>query len=93
MKKNINKFIVFLCTLGITISGFEANVNADAGSKNSADKTITRDRIYGSDRIGTSLKISQNGWKDGSSTVVIAQGYGYADALCAAPLAKNSMHL
>ncbi|OBR91245.1 MULTISPECIES: cell wall-binding repeat-containing protein [Clostridium] len=89
MKKNINKFIVFLCTLGITISGFEANVNADAGSKNSAAKTITRDRIYGSDRIGTSLKISQNGWKDGSSTVVIAQGYGYADALCAAPLAKK----
>ncbi|NOH15828.1 immunoglobulin-like domain-containing protein [Clostridium cochlearium] len=46
-------------------------------------------RIYGQNRIETSIKISEEGWKDGSKVVVIAQGYNYADALCASPLAKK----
>uniref|UniRef100_UPI000483069A cell wall-binding repeat-containing protein n=1 Tax=Clostridium lundense TaxID=319475 RepID=UPI000483069A len=48
-----------------------------------------KSRIYGKDRIETSIEISRAGWKDGSQTVVIAQGYNYADALCSAPLAKK----
>ncbi|WP_027624210.1 cell wall-binding repeat-containing protein, partial [Clostridium lundense] len=48
-----------------------------------------KSRIYGKDRIETSIEISRAGWKNGSQTVVIAQGYNYADALCSAPLAKK----
>lgn len=46
-------------------------------------------RLGGSDRYETSAKISQNGWANGSDYVVLASGEGYADALCAAPIAKK----
>lgn len=47
-------------------------------------------RLGGQDRYETSTKISQNGWTT-SDYVVLASGQGYADALCAAPIAsKNS---
>ncbi|WP_315116134.1 cell wall-binding repeat-containing protein [uncultured Clostridium sp.] len=49
----------------------------------------TKNRIYGKDRIETSIEISKEGWKTGSQTAIVAQGYNYADALCAAPLAKK----
>ncbi|AND83732.1 cell wall-binding repeat-containing protein [Clostridium tyrobutyricum] len=46
-------------------------------------------RLGGADRYETSAQISQNGWKNGSDYVVLASGEGYADALCAAPIAKK----
>lgn len=46
-------------------------------------------RIYGQNRIETSIKISEDGWKDGSKVAIIAQGYNYADALCSTSLAKK----
>ncbi|MBV4425502.1 cell wall-binding repeat-containing protein [Clostridium tyrobutyricum] len=46
-------------------------------------------RLGGADRYETSAKISQNGWANGSDYVVLASGEGYADALCAAPVAKK----
>ncbi|MHC6181194.1 cell wall-binding repeat-containing protein [Clostridium sp. JNZ X4-2] len=84
MKKIISKFIMFLFVFGIALSGSGTGVYADTSAVASSS------RIYGNDRIETSLEISKNGWKDGADTVVIAQGYGYADALCAAPLAKKN---
>ncbi|OAA92074.1 cell wall-binding repeat-containing protein [Clostridium ljungdahlii] len=81
MQKVISKCTTFLFMIGIALSAFGNQVNADTN--------VSKNRIYGNDRIETSLKISQDGWKDGSSTVVIAQGYGYADALCAGSLAKK----
>ncbi|AZV57185.1 cell wall-binding repeat-containing protein [Clostridium sp. AWRP] len=94
MKKILSKLIVFLFVVGIAVSGFGSNVYADSTKSSSSSKdtsvAITKDRLSGSDRIETSLKISQSGWKNGSDTVIIAQGYGYADALCAAPLAKKN---
>ncbi|MCT8978329.1 cell wall-binding repeat-containing protein [Clostridium sp. CX1] len=45
-------------------------------------------RAGGEDRYGTSVKVSQIGWLDGTKNVIIASGEGYADALSAAPLAK-----
>jgi putative cell wall-binding protein len=78
MKKIISKCTTLLFMIGIALSGFGSQVNADTN--------VSKNRICGNDRIETSLKISQDGWKDGSST---AQGYGYADALCAGPLAKK----
>lgn len=56
---------------------------------NNVQAKLKKARIYGKDRIETSIDISKSGWKDGSDLVVIAQGYNYADALCSSPLAKK----
>ena len=45
-------------------------------------------RIYGKNRYETAVKISQKDGKGGTNCVILASGEGYADALCAAPLAK-----
>jgi putative cell wall-binding protein len=44
-------------------------------------------RIAGDNRYKTAIDISQQGWKDGADTVVLARGYDYPDALAGAPLA------
>lgn len=79
MKKIISKIMLVLFMFSITLYGLTNNVHAD----------VNKDRIYGNDRVQTSIKISQSGWEKGADTVILAQGYGYADALCAAPLAKK----
>ena len=90
MKKIIDKVIIPVFALSIAASGFTLDVHAqDTASGSGTAVNISKNRLYGSDRIETSIKISQDGWQNGSDTVVIAQGYGYADALCAAPLAKK----
>ncbi|MBV1820156.1 cell wall-binding repeat-containing protein [Clostridium cochlearium] len=63
-----------VCTLTLATNAFAKNEHK---------------RIYGQNRIETSIKISEEGWKDGSKVAVIAQGYNYADALCVSPLAKK----
>ncbi|AKN31479.1 hypothetical protein Ccar_11650 [Clostridium carboxidivorans P7] len=80
MKKIISKIILLLFMFSITLSNI-GNVHAD--------EAISKSRIFGKDRVETSIKISENGWQNGTDTAVIAQGYGYADALCAAPLSKK----
>lgn len=80
MKKIIGKLMLFIFMFSITLFNI-SNVHAD--------ETITKSRIFGNDRIETSVKISESGWENGTDTAVIAQAYGYADALCAAPLAKK----
>lgn len=45
------------------------------------------DRMSGSDRFSTAVQISKSGWSNGANTVLIAEGYGFADALAGAPLA------
>jgi putative cell wall-binding protein len=46
------------------------------------------DRLSGSDRYETSVKISQKGWSS-SNTVVLAVGTNFPDALAGAPLADK----
>jgi putative cell wall-binding protein len=89
MKKIIGKIVMLLFVIGIALSGFTGSVYADSSDAGSMSTTANENRLWGEDRIETSLKISQEGWKYGAATAVIAQGYGYADALCAAPLAKK----
>lgn len=45
------------------------------------------ERIYGDTRFETAAQISQEGWNS-SNTVVLADGYNYADALTGSPLAS-----
>lgn len=46
-------------------------------------------RLFGSDRYETAVKISQKGWPDSSEYAVLARGDDFPDALCAGPLAKK----
>lgn len=49
--------------------------------------TKTPDRLWGSDRIGTSLTISKQGWPYGASTVYLSGYDDWPDALASIPLA------
>ncbi|MGD6803410.1 cell wall-binding repeat-containing protein [Rossellomorea aquimaris] len=51
-----------------------------------ADDTSV-DRVSGTNRYDTSVKVSQKGWPKGADTVVIAVGDNFPDALAGAPLA------
>lgn len=83
MKKK-NMKVLSVCSLAsLVISG---SVISTTGVK-AADVSTTR--LGGSDRYETAVKISQNGWKNGSDYVVLANGQGFADALCANPIAKS----
>ncbi|MGG7162257.1 cell wall-binding repeat-containing protein [Clostridium ihumii] len=79
-KKLKIKLFVLALSLGI-ISSTTTNTFAEENSN--------KDRIYGNDRIQTSIEISKKGWKEGADSVVIAAAYDFADALSAAPLAKK----
>lgn len=50
--------------------------------------SINSERIYGSTRYETAIKVFEKGWNS-SDYAVVASGLDYADALCAAPLAKK----
>lgn len=83
MKNGVKKTLS-VCTIAsvlITSSAIGAKVKAAVTPPESP-------RLWGSDRYETALKVSQAGWTSGSDYAVIASGEGYADALCAAPLAK-----
>ncbi|APM40310.1 cell wall-binding repeat-containing protein [Clostridium kluyveri] len=45
-------------------------------------------RLWGQNRYETSAAVSKSGWTT-SDYVILASGEGYADALCAAPIAKK----
>ncbi len=49
-------------------------------------------RMGGADRYGTAVAIARKGWPSGASTVLLANGTNYPDALAATPLAamKNA---
>ncbi|NMM62000.1 2',3'-cyclic-nucleotide 2'-phosphodiesterase [Clostridium sp. P21] len=50
---------------------------------------FTVQTIKGADRYETAAAISKNGWEKGSDWAIIANGEVFADALCAAPMAKK----
>lgn len=70
---------------GIQYGTFTINVTTNDVNKGDLN-TI---RLGGKDRYETSAVISQTGWKNGSTYVVLANGDNYPDALGAAPLAKK----
>ncbi|NLM20262.1 MAG: SH3 domain-containing protein [Peptococcaceae bacterium] len=46
------------------------------------------ERLYGQDRIGTALAISQKGWTS-AQTVILCEGTDYPDSIAAAPFAAS----
>jgi len=74
-------------TLGISLlfisSSFSQTTFADT-----TGKSLNFQRLSGASRYETSIQISKQGWPISSGTVILASGNSFADALCAAPLAK-----
>lgn len=58
-----------------------------AGNVKAASDVPQNPRLWGQDRYETAAKVAQKGWTS-SDYAIVASGEGYADALCAAPLAK-----
>jgi len=81
MRKHKGIFSVILCSLLLCTSLKFPPVYAQETSE-----VITR--LSGSDRYATSVAISQHGWTE-STTVIIATGLDYPDALAASSLAKS----
>lgn len=52
-----------------------------------ADSSDAINRLGGQNRYETAAKVAQSGWTS-SDYAIVANGEGYADALCAIPLAK-----
>ncbi|MFC0524474.1 cell wall-binding repeat-containing protein [Pontibacillus salicampi] len=78
MLRFVRHGIVLLATI-LTI-GFTSHSSAQA---------FSIDRIQGDNRYETAVEISRQGFQAGASTVVIARGNEFADALAGAPLAKH----
>lgn len=86
----------FYLDIPITVRGsntLTVTVDDAAGNSGSSRFVIVNtkeapmvDRIYGEDRIKTAIAISKDGW-DTASTVILAHGYDFPDALAASPLA------
>ncbi|MHB8468001.1 MAG: cell wall-binding repeat-containing protein [Acidimicrobiales bacterium] len=69
--------LLALAALTATFAAGPASANAQASGV----------RIAGEDRIATSVAISQAGFPNGASSVVLARADGFADALAGTPLA------
>lgn len=79
-----SKKIISICTAATL-----ALTSSIVATKVSAADLPENTRLWGTDRYETAVKISQNGWKSGAEYAILASGEGYADALCATPLAKS----
>lgn len=76
------------CKLVVTILVFGLALHmSGGGSVEASGKTV--DRVSGTNRYDTSVKVSQQGWPGGADTVVIAVGDNFPDALAGAPLAHK----
>jgi len=71
---------IFTCTLTLAFGALPAIINPEPA--------LAADRLAGSDRYQTAIKISQAGWNE-SEYVILVRGDDFADALCAGPLAKS----
>ncbi|WML36789.1 cell wall-binding repeat-containing protein [Clostridium sp. OS1-26] len=79
MLKRNKKFISYVLSVFVITNFIAFNTSKVSAASN---------RLWGQDRYQTSAAISKAGWTN-SEYVVIASGEDYADALCAAPLAKK----
>lgn len=79
MLKRNKKFISYVLSMFVITNFIAFNTSKVSAASN---------RLWGQDRYQTSAAISKEGWTN-SEYVVIASGEDYADALCAAPLAKK----
>lgn len=84
MKKGMKKILSTSTMASLLITSSAVAMNVKAAGVTPPESP----RLWGQDRYETAVKVSQAGWVDGSDYAILASGEGYADALCAAPLAK-----
>lgn len=83
-----NKKLISLILGAVILGGFYQPISVKAAvAENVSTNYISTNRIGGENRIKTSINISKQYWTS-SKNVIIARGDDFADALCAAPLAK-----
>ena len=86
-KKVLKRAGVFLISAALVCAvNYPGNMSVYAETQNNELKD--RDRISGSSRYETAVEVSKYGWET-SDYIVLANGESFADALCAAPLAKK----
>ena len=81
MKKEGKKILSVCSIASLLIAGSAVSTSVKAADSSSII------RIGGTDRYETTAKIAEAGWSS-SNYAIVANGEGYADALCAVPLAK-----
>lgn len=74
-------------TLGSSLL-FISGIFAQPAFADTAGNSFNFQRLSGVTRYETSIQISKQGWKVSSDSIILASGNSFADALCAAPLAK-----
>lgn len=84
MQKKTKKALSVGTIASLLVTSSVVSVNVKAAAATASENP----RLWGSDRYETAAKVAQTGWTSTSDYAVIASGEGYADALCAAPLAK-----
>lgn len=78
--------LVLVTGLGVPFPGDQAKA-ASLYSQAKLQRITELDRIAGKNRYETAALIAEKGWPDGATTVILARGDLFADALTAAPLA------
>ncbi|MBN9655013.1 cell wall-binding repeat-containing protein [Halobacillus sp. GSS1] len=71
----------------IGVSDYYANWSKNPYVLEVKQKLDQPERIYGENRYETAVQISREGFKDGTDTIVLAQGQDFPDALSGSPLA------
>lgn len=84
MQKKTKRALSASTIASLLVTSSVVSVNVKAAATTASENP----RLWGSDRYETAAKVAQTGWTSTSDYAVIASGEGYADALCAAPLAK-----
>ncbi|WP_368490056.1 cell wall-binding repeat-containing protein [Clostridium sp. BJN0013] len=83
MKKKGKKILSACSIASLLIASSTVSINVKAADPSSDGV----DRLGGADRYETAAKVAQAGWQS-SDYAILANGEGYADVLCAIPLAK-----
>ena len=74
---------------GVTVNAYNALKNATHIAEIAGATSSPIPRLAGLDRVGTAIEVSQAGWPEGASDVVLAAGDQYAEALPASVLAAT----
>lgn len=74
---------------GNTSGGSSSSGGGGGGGSYTPASKVTSDRIAGSNRFDTAVKVSQSAYPDGAKTVILANGEKFSDVLAAMPYGKT----
>lgn len=83
MSKKLKRMPSILLTIMMVFSFIFTSTEVFAANND----LLSLKKLYGRNRFETAVEVSKDGWGY-SNYVIIANGYGFADALCSAPLSR-----